>query len=87
MSTGFQGKLVVDVRTFAPEFRRQLIFSVVDKLVELGSESELVILTDHDPSGIEYQIDLRRESRGLFEFSCELRADGAWVALLRRKRV
>jgi len=80
-----RGRLVVDVRSFDPEFRRAVLFGIVDKLVELGSRDQIIMITDHDPSGLGYQIDLRRESRGIFEFTCDVRSDGAWVALLKRK--
>ncbi len=86
MGFGSQGKLVVDVRTFEPQHRRALVFAIVDKLVELGVNDQLLLISDHDPSGLTYQIDLRRETRGLFEVNCDLRSDGAWVALLSRKR-
>ena len=41
------------------------------------------MVTDYEPSGIGYQIDLRRETRGKFEFSYDQRSDGAWVAFIR----
>ena len=63
-----------------------MIFSVVDKLVALGGDDDLVLVADHDPSGIGYQLDLRRETRGVFEFTYSQRHDGAWTALIRRKR-
>ena len=62
-----------------------MIFAVVDKLVDLGSSDDVVFVTDHDPSGIGYQIDLRRETRGRFEFTYRQRHDGAWTALVRIK--
>jgi len=86
VAAGSRGRLVVDVRAFDPDDRRALVFAIVDKIVELGSKEEIVIVSDHDPSGLGYQIDLRRETRGIFEFSCDLRSDGAWVALLQRRR-
>lgn|GEM_PF-765823 len=77
------GRLVLDIRGFEPSLRRAIVFCVVDKLAALGSEDELVLVCDHEPAGLGYQIDLRKESRGLFEFSFDRRSDGAWVALLR----
>ena len=81
-----QGTLVVDIRAFDPALRRSLVFAVIDKLVETDAQDQLMLVSDHDPSGLGYQIDLRRESRGMFEFSCQTRSDGAWVAFIRRKR-
>lgn len=86
MAPGLKGQLVVDVRSFDPALRRPLIFSLVDKLVEFDSADQLIVVTDHEPSGLGYQIDLRRETRGKFEFSYNTRSDGAWVALIRRRR-
>jgi uncharacterized protein (DUF2249 family) len=83
---GANGKLVVDVRAFDPKHRRAILFAVLDKLVELDAPDELLIVSDHDPSGITYQIDLRKETRGVFEVTCNVRSDGAWVALLQRRR-
>jgi uncharacterized protein (DUF2249 family) len=83
---GSSGKLVVDVRSFDPKHRRAVLFAVLDKLVELDAPDEVLIVSDHDPSGITYQIDLRRETRGVFEVTCSMRSDGAWVALLQRRR-
>ena len=79
------GRLVVDIRAFDPALRRAMIFTVVDKLCELGCEDNLLLVTDHEPSGIGYQIDLRRETRGKFEYDYSERSDGAWVALITRK--
>jgi len=78
-------RLVVDIRDFDPALRRALVFCVVDTLVSLGCEDQLVLVCDHEPAGLGYQIDLRRETRGRFEFTYNKRSDGAWVALLRRR--
>jgi uncharacterized protein (DUF2249 family) len=86
VASGARGRLVVDVRSLDPQYRRALLFAIVDKVVELGCREEIVLISDHDPSGLGYQIDLRRETRGVFEFSSDLRSDGAWVALLQRKK-
>jgi uncharacterized protein (DUF2249 family) len=83
---GRAGDLVVDVRAFDAALRRPLLFALVDKLLELGSDDQLVFICDHEPAGLGYQIDLRRETRGKFEFSYDQRTDGAWVALIRPKK-
>ena len=72
--------------TFVASTRRsgvRFIFALVDTLVGLSAKDQLLVVTDYEPSGIGYQIDLRRETRGKFEFSYDQRSDGAWVAFIR----
>lgn len=83
--TARAGKLVVDIRDFDPALRRALVFCVVDTMVNLGCDDQLVLVCDHEPAGLGYQIDLRRETRGRFEFAYDRRSDGAWVALIRKR--
>lgn len=82
MANGLSG-LVVDIRGFSPDLRRTLVFTLVDTFVKLGCEEQIVLVCDHEPAGLGYQIDLRRETRGRFEFDYDRRSDGAWVALIR----
>jgi uncharacterized protein (DUF2249 family) len=77
-----RGRLVVDVRSLDSALRRPILFALVDKLVELGTQDQMLVITDYEPSGIGYQIDLRKETRGKFEFSYDQRSDGAWVAFV-----
>jgi len=77
------GRLVVDVRAFDPAQRRAMTFAIVDKFVEFSCTDSLMLVTDHEPSGIGYQIDLRRETRGRFAFEYDQRSDGAWVAVIK----
>lgn len=79
--------LLVDIRGFDPALRRAMVFGIVDKMVAMGCDDQLVLVCDHEPAGLAYQIDLRRESRGRFEFSYDRRHDGAWVAFLRPKHI
>lgn len=82
---GSQHSLVVDVRGCTPGLRRPVVFAVVDKMLELDSPDSLVVVCDHEPAGLGYQLDLRKETRGKFEYHYDQRLDGAWVALIRRK--
>lgn len=77
--------MVIDIRGVTPAMRRPLVFALVDRMVDIDCQDSIVVICDHDPSGLGYQLDLRRESRGLFEFDCDQRLDGAWVALIRRR--
>lgn len=87
MSRSGGSGLVVDVRGFDPTQRRAVLFGIVDKFVELGCEEPIIFVCDHEPAGIGYQIDLRRETRGRFGFTYDQRSDGAWVAMITPKVV
>ena len=76
--------LVVDVRGVTAAHQRPVVFGIVDAVLSAGCADSIVVICDHDPSGLGYQLDLRRETRGMYEFDCDRRLDGAWVALLRR---
>jgi uncharacterized protein (DUF2249 family) len=76
--------MVVDIRSLDPNVRRPMVFALVDKYLELGASDLIVLVCDHEPAGLGYQLDLRRESRGRLHFEYNLRSDGAWVALIRR---
>jgi uncharacterized protein (DUF2249 family) len=82
---GSQHSLVLDIRGCTPALRQPLVFCVVEKLIELDSPDNLVVVCDHEPAGLGYQLDLRKETRGRFEYHYDQRLDGAWVALIRRK--
>lgn len=81
--SGAQGNLVVDLRGLSPALRRPLAFSLLDKMMEMDCTDSLVLVFDHEPAGLSYQIELRKETRGRFDFHYDQRLDGAWVALLR----
>ncbi len=83
MSSG----LVIDIRGLTPAFRRPLLFTVIDKMIDVGCTERLMVISDHEPAGLVYQMELRKETRGLFEFSYDQRLDGAWVAIIRRRSV
>ncbi len=82
---GSASGLVVDTRGLAPALRRPIVFAVIDKFVELECHDNIVVITDHEPAGLGYQIELRKETKGVFDFFYDQRLDGAWVALIRRK--
>jgi uncharacterized protein (DUF2249 family) len=85
MVAGASNGLVVDLRGFTPGLRRPIVFTVVDRMLELEADDSLVVICDHEPAGLGYQLDLRKESKGRFEYFYDQRMDGAWVALIRKK--
>lgn len=84
MANTSQG-VVLDLRGCTPDIRRPLVFCTIEKLLELDAHDSLLVVTDHEPTGLGYQIDLRKDTRGKFEYFYDQRLDGAWVALIRRK--
>ena len=77
--------LLMDIRGVTPAQRRPLLFAVVDKMLALECDDCIVVICDHEPAGLGYQLDLRRETKGRFTFSYDQRTDGAWVGLIRKK--
>lgn len=82
---GRRGQLVIDIRALDPAAKRPIIFAIVATLLETGCSDDLLIVCEHEPAGLAYQLDLRRETRGLFTYSFTQRSDGAWVAMVQRK--
>lgn len=78
---------MLDTRGLTPALRRPIVFSVIDKFVELDCADSIVVISDHEPAGLGYQLELRKETKGLFDFYYDQRLDGAWVALIRRRAV
>jgi hypothetical protein len=79
------GRVTVDVRSLDAGLQRPLLLQVVDAVALSGWECEVVIVADHELAALGYQIDLRKETRGAFEFHTSQRTDGAWVAVLSPK--
>jgi uncharacterized protein (DUF2249 family) len=75
-------RLVMDIRALTPALRRPLIMATVDQLLALGATETVVVITDSEPAGLGYQMELRRETRGRVSYSYDQRLDGAWVALI-----
>lgn len=75
------GELLVDLRGFEPSLCKEVVFTLVDKFVELATPESIVFVCDHDPEGLGYQVDLRRRTRGRFTYRASQRSDGAWAAV------
>lgn len=75
-------RLVLDIRALTPVLRRPLLMEVIDHLLGAEATETIVVISDHEPAGLGYQLDLRRETRGRIRYSYDQRLDGAWVALI-----
>ena len=80
-----RGLVVLDIRGTTSSVQERVCLAVIDAMVSLGVRDDLVIVADYELTGLSYELDLRRETRGLFEYSCERRSDGAWACRVRRR--
>lgn len=79
-----RGRVVLDIRGTTPSVQERVCLAVIDVMVSLEVRDDLVIVADYELTGLSYELDLRPQTRGLFEYSCERRSDGAWACLVRR---
>ena len=75
--------LIIDVRGFTPALRTPLLTCIIDQLIAAEACDTVMVISDSQPAGLGYQLELRRESRGKVEFTYDQRHDGAWVAIIR----
>lgn len=78
--------LVMDIRGLTPALRRPLLFTVIEKMLEAECPDDLVVVCDHEPAGLGYQLELRKDTKGRFEFGYDQRLDGAWVAMIKHRK-
>jgi hypothetical protein len=76
--------VLVDVRRFTPALVRRFLTAMLDELVSMDARDDVIIICDYEPSGLAFQLDLRRQTRGLFHYECSRRKDGAWIETIRR---
>ena len=77
-----RAEIILDISSASPQLRRPLIDGVVAGLLGSGATDTVSIIYDHEPVGLGYELELRRETRGRFDFSAVQRSDGCWVARL-----
>lgn len=81
----FKEEVVLDVRALIPSHRHALIFSVLEQITQLSPQTPLAIVNDHNPQGLEFELEMRPETRGLYSFESEPQPDGSWIAKIRKK--
>jgi uncharacterized protein (DUF2249 family) len=77
----------LDVSTASAGIRRPLIDSAIRAVMDSPGDDVLLIIYDHEPVGLGYELELRRETRGHFDFTATRRTDGCWVAKLSQRAV
>lgn len=73
-------EIVLDVRCSSAEAQKEIVLCVLDRMIELDVRDSLIVITGHDPSGMGYTVDLRKQSRGMFHLTCDERSDGSFTA-------
>jgi len=70
---------VIDVRSLAPAQRHATIFRMID---ELGPGASLVLVNDHDPKPLYYQLEAEHPKQ--FAWSYLERGPDAWRVEIRK---
>ena len=80
-------EVTLDVSGASAAIRRPLIDSAIRAVMDTAGGDALLIIYDHEPVGLGYELELRRETRGHFDFTATQRTDGCWVAKLSPRPV
>lgn len=72
--------IILDVREIIPRERHPKIFNTLDGL---QSSESVVIINDHDPKPLLYQLDAER--KGLFEWQYLAQGPEEWKVEITRK--
>ena len=78
-------EVTLDVSAASAAIRRPLIDSAIRAVMDSPGHDVLLVVYDHEPVGLGYELELRRETRGRFDFSATRRTDGCWVARLSQR--
>lgn len=80
----FTEAVVLDVRALIPSHRHTIIFSMLDQMSQMSPQTPLWIVNDHNPQGLEFELEMRQETKGLYSFESQPQEDGAWLAKIKR---
>ena len=78
--------VIFDVRALIPSHRHPLIFSVLEQIAQMAPQTPLWIVNDHNPQGLGFELEMRPETRGNYEFESAPQPDGSWLAKMKRKQ-
>lgn len=77
--------VVFDVRALIPSHRHPLIFSVLEQMAQMSPQTPLWIVNDHNPQGLAFELEMRPETKGRYDFESQPQPDGSWLAKMKRK--
>ena len=78
-------EVTLDLSEASATIRRPLIDAAIRAIMDSLGDDILLVVYDHEPVGLGYELELRRETRGRFDFTATRRTDGCWVARLSRR--
>ncbi len=85
MAYQFPEDVVLDVRALIPSYRHTLIFSVLEQISQMSPQTPLSIVNDHNPQGLAFELEMRPETKGRYDFESQPQPDGSWTAKIKRK--
>jgi uncharacterized protein (DUF2249 family) len=80
-----KAEVTLDITSTTPALRRSLIDAVLREVLASGASDAITVIYDHEPVGLGYELELRKDTRGMFDFSAVQRTDGCWVVRLNRR--
>ena len=79
---GFSGELIMDVRGLIPSERHGPIRAA---LAALPAGRILIVINDHNPQGLFFELEAMPESAGKYEYQAEEKGERCWHAVIKPK--
>ena len=80
-----KAEVTLDITSTTPALRRPLIDAVLRETLASGAPDSVTLVYDHEPVGLGYELELRKDTRGMFDFSAKQRTDGCWIVRLTQR--
>lgn len=78
-------EVTLDITSTTPALRRGLIDAVLREVLGSGANDTVTLVYDHEPVGLGYELELRKDTRGRFDFTAMQRNDGCWIVRLAQR--
>lgn len=85
MAYEFPKDVILDVRALIPSHRHSLIFTVLEQISQMSPQTPLAIVNDHNPQGLAFELEMRPETKGRYDFESQPQPDGSWIAKITKK--
>lgn len=78
----FSGELIMDVRGLIPSERHGPIRAA---LKELPPGRTLIVINDHNPQGLFFELEAMPESTGRYDYQTEEKGERCWHAVIKAR--